>query len=321
MLTPFVPLLASFYRRSKFKEVTGLGGEKATCHHPCSLVFTKISQFTKISSLENLLSDLSAPQPSSCPEKLSFWKILPTKWHRQINSFTVFWVIKNKELQIDFVIHMMWFRWRWALGEEMDTLHKALGNSENGLQVGTNLPGALKVWGALGAKKAIDTELPLFDLLPCNLKSNSGGWKRVPVFQSEHIELMPSGFLLSSHRLNMKGKRKKMESEPELINNTFWTCCFQLLRSISIIIWRTWWTSQNNLWYVYAHIDPLNRFKQASLTRLYWREACCELVSSPAPMLVLGLVPAWKSCLLAVFFLPSFPPLFFLPLSSFLFLF
>uniref|UniRef100_A0A8C2NXQ4 General transcription factor IIF subunit 2 n=1 Tax=Capra hircus TaxID=9925 RepID=A0A8C2NXQ4_CAPHI len=36
-------------------------------------------------------------------------------------------------------------------------------------------------------------------------------------------------------RLNMKGKRKKMENEPELINNTFWTCCFQLLRSISII--------------------------------------------------------------------------------------
>ena len=163
----------------------------------------------------------------------------------------------------------MWFWWRWALGEEVDTLHKALGNSENGLQVGTNLPGALKVWGALGAVKATDTEPPLFDLLPCNLKSNSGGQKRVPVFQSEHIELMPSGFLLSSHRLNMKGKRKKMESEPELINNTFWTCCFQLLRSISIIIWRTWWTSQNSLWYVYVHTDPLSRFKQASWTRLY----------------------------------------------------
>lgn len=203
----------------------------------------------------------------------------------------------------------------------MDTLHEALGNSENGLQVGINLPGALQVWGALGAVKATGTEPPLFDLLPCNLKSNSGGRKRVPVFQSQHIELMPSGFLLFSHRLNMKGKRKKMENEPELINNTFWTCCFQLLRSISIIIWRTWWTSQNNLWYVYAHIDPLNRCKLASLTWLYWREAYGELVSSLAPMLVSGFAPTWKRCLSVVFFLPSCLPLFFLPLSFFLFLF
>ena len=59
--------------------------------------------------------------------------------------------------------------------------------------------------------KATGTEPPLFDLLPCDSKSNSGGRKRVPGFQSEHAELMPSGFLLFPHRLNMKGKRKKME--------------------------------------------------------------------------------------------------------------
>ena len=211
---------------------------------------------------------------------------------------------------------MMWFLWRWALGEEMDTLHKALGNGENGLLVGTNLPGAVKVWGALRVVKATGTEPPLFDLLPCDSKSNSGGRKRVPGFQSEHAELMPSGFLLFPHRLNMKGKRKKMENEPELINNTFWTCCFQLLRSISIITWRTWWTSQNNLWYVYAHTDPLSGFKSASLTRLYWREAYCELVCSLAPMLVAGLVPAWKRCL-RIIFLPFFPSL---PFSLLLFL-
>ena len=78
------------------------------------------------------------------------------------------------------------------------------------------------------------------------------------IFQSENVGLMPLLLLLFAPRLNMKGKRKKMENELELINNTFQTCYFQHLRNISITILRTWWTSQNNLWYVYAHIDPLN---------------------------------------------------------------
>ncbi|XP_045058343.1 general transcription factor IIF subunit 2 isoform X1 [Desmodus rotundus] len=49
-------------------------------------------------------------------------------------------------------------------------------------------------------------------------------------------------------RLNMKGKRKKMENELELISSMFWTCYFRLLRNINIITLRTWWTSQNSLW-------------------------------------------------------------------------
>lgn len=45
--------------------------------------------------------------------------------------------------------------------------------------------------------------------------------KKMPVFQSEHVELMLLFLLLFAHRLNMKGKRKKMENELELINNMF----------------------------------------------------------------------------------------------------
>ena len=63
----------------------GVGRRKGHLSPP--LFFAFYQDFPSFSSLENLLSDLSAPQPSSCPEKLSFWKILPTKWHRADKLF------------------------------------------------------------------------------------------------------------------------------------------------------------------------------------------------------------------------------------------
>lgn len=86
----------------------------------------------------------------------------------------------------------------------------------------------------------------------------------MPVFQSECVELMLFFLLLFAYRSNMKGKRKKMESELELINNTFWICCSRLLRNISIIILRTWWTSRNSRWYVRARAAPVVGIRRGS---------------------------------------------------------